>query len=120
VSRARPMGPIQVLDGLLRRLELNAEQQKKIAKIREEAIKKLFKDVKAVLTAEQNTKLEEAQKRLNAAQQTRPAEGRPGAGGPTEGRGPRRGEGNTEGGPRRGTGDREGGAGGGTRGEGGR
>ena len=109
-SRARTMGPIQVLDGLLRRLGLNREQQQKIAKIRAEAIKKLFKDVKAVLTKEQNTKLEEAQKRLRAAQQRRPTEGRRGAGGPPEGRGPRRGEGDREGSSRRGEGDRDGGS----------
>ena len=126
-SRTRSMGPIQVLDGLLRRLGLNEEQQKKIAKIRAEAIKKLFKDVKAVLTKEQNTKLEDAQKRLRAAQQRRPAEGRRGAGGPPEGRDPRR-EGDRDGGPRRegdrdggsrrGDGDRDGSSRGRTRGEG--
>ena len=108
-SRTRSMGPIQVLDGLLRRLGLNEEQKKKIAKIREDAIKKLFKDVKAVLTKEQNTKFAEDQKRVRAAQQRRPTEGRRGAGGPPEGRGPGRGEGDREGGPR-----------GRTRGEGGR
>ena len=108
-SRTRSMGPIQVLDGLLRRLGLNDEQNKKIARIREDALKKLFKDVKAVLTKEQNTKFEEAQKRLRAAQQRRSTEARPGAGGPPEGRGPRRGKGDRDGGPR-----------GRTRGEGGR
>lgn len=119
-SRARPMGPIQLLDGLLRRLGLNAEQQKKIAMIREEAIKKLHKDIKAVLTEEQNTKLDAAQKRYLAAQKFRATEGRPGAGGPPEERGPRRGEGDAERGPRRGEGDREGAPRGRTRGEGGR
>ncbi len=109
-SRARPMGPIQLLDGLIRRLGLNEEQRKKIAKIREDAIKKLYKDVKAVLTKEQNTKLEEAQKRLRAAQQRRGREGRPGAGRPPREGGPRRGGGDREGAPRsrtRGGGDRE-------------
>ena len=109
-SRTRSMGPIQVLDGLLRRLGLNKEQQTKIAKIRADAIKKLFKDVKAVLTEEQNTKLDEAQKRLRAAQRRRPAEGRRGAGGPPEGRSPRRGGGDRDGGARsrtRGAGDRD-------------
>ena len=107
-SRARPMGPIQILDGLLRRLDLNKEQQAKITKIRADALKKLFKDVKAVLTKEQNTKLAEDQKRVRTAQQRRSTtEGRPGAGGP-----PR------EGGSRRGGGDREGGSRGRTRGEG--
>ncbi len=77
-SRARQMGPIQLLDALVRRLGLNEEQRKKIARIREDAIKKLFKDVKAVLTKEQNAKLEAAQKRLRAAQQRRATEGRPG------------------------------------------
>ncbi len=108
-SRTRSMGPIQILDGLLRRLGLNEEQKKKIAKIREDAIKKLFKDVKAVLTKEQKTRLEQAQQRLRAAQQRRPTEGRRGAGGPPEGRGPGRGEG-----------DRDGGSRSRTRGEGGR
>lgn len=109
-SRARPMGPIQLLDGLIRRLGLNEEQRKKIAKIREDAIKKLYKDVKAVLTKEQNTKLEEAQKRLRAAQQRRGREGRPGAGRPPREGAPRRGGGDREGAPRsrtRGGGDRE-------------
>ena len=108
-SSVRSMGPIQVLDALVRRLGLNEEQKKKIAEIRAEAIKKLFKDVKAVLTKEQNSRLEEAQKRLRAAQQRRPTQGRPGAGGPTR-----------EGGSRRGAGDRDGGSRGRTRGEGGR
>ena len=116
-SRTRSMGPVQLLDGLLRRLGLNKEQQTKIAKIRAEAIKKLYKDVKAVLTKEQNTKLVEAQKRLRAAQQRRPAAGRTGAGERPERRRPRRGEG--EEGSRRGSGDRDGGARGRTRGEGG-
>ncbi len=110
-SRARPMGPIQLLDALVRRLGLNEEQKKKIAKIREDAIKKLYKDVKAVLTKEQNTKLEEAQKRLRAAQQRRGREGRPGAGGPPREGGSRRGGGDREGregGSRRGDGDRDG------------
>ncbi len=136
-ARARQMGPIQLLDGLLRRLGLNEEQQKKIARIRAEAIKKLHKDIKAVLTKEQNTKLEAAQKRYLAAQQRRATEGRPGAGrSPREGaprrgegdregreRGPRRGDGDREGrerGPRRGDGDREGATRGRTRGGGGR
>ena len=116
-SRTRSMGPVQLLDGLLRRLGLNKEQQTKIAKIRADAIKKLFKDVKAVLTKEQNTKLDAAQKRLKAAQQRRPAAGRTGAGERPERRRPRRGEG--EEGSRRGSGDRDGGARGRTRGEGG-
>ena len=118
-SRTRSMGPIQVLDRLLRRLGLNEEQKKKIAKIRADAIKKLFKDVKAVLTEEQNTKFDEDQKRVRAAQQRRSTEGRPGAGGPPERRGPRRGEGDRDGGSRRGR-DRDGGGRGRTRGEGGR
>ncbi len=116
-SRTRSMGPIQVLDGLLRRLGLNEEQRKKIAKIRADAIKKLFKDVKAVLTKEQNTRLEEAQKRLRAAQQRRSTEGRPGAGRPPREGGSRRGGGDREGGPRRGAGDREGGSRSRTRGD---
>ncbi|RKY05331.1 MAG: hypothetical protein DRP66_10675 [Planctomycetota bacterium] len=99
-SRTRSMGPIQVLDGLLRRLGLNDEQNKKIARIREDAIKKLFKDVKAVLTKEQNAKFDEARKRLRAAQQRRVRGNRPGPGGPPEGRGPRRGEGDRDGGAR--------------------
>jgi len=108
----RSMGPIQVLDALLRRLDLTAEQRKKIAKIREDAIKKLYNDVKGVLTAEQKTRLEQAQQRFRAAQRGR------GSGGPPQGRGPRRGEGDRQGGgPRRGGGGREGGRtrGGGTR-----
>ncbi len=123
-SRARPMGPIQLLDGLVRRLGLNEEQKKKIARIREDAIRKLYKDVKAVLTPEQKTRLEEAQKRLRAAQQRRATEGRPGAGRTPAGRG--RGEGDRDGregrerGSRRGDGDREGAPRGRTRGGGGR
>jgi len=120
-SRARPMGPIQLLDGLVRRLGLNEEQKKKIARIREDAIRKLYKDVKAVLTPEQKTRLEEAQKRLRAAQQRRATAGRPGAGRTPAGRG--RGEGGREGrerGSRRGDGDREGAPRGRTRGGGGR
>ena len=117
-SRIRTMGPIQILDGLLRRLGLNKEQQQKIAKIRAEAIKKLYKDIKGVLTKEQNTKLDEAQKRLRAAQQRRPTEGRRSAGESPERRDPRRGEGDRDGGSRRGEGDRDGGSRGRTRGEG--
>ncbi len=119
-SRTRSMGPIQVLDALVRRLGLNEEQKKKIAKIRKDAIKKLFDDVKAVLTAEQKTRLEEAQKRLRQAQQRRPGEGRPGAGGPRREGGSRRGGRDREGGSRRGGGDRDGGPRSRTRGEGGR
>ncbi len=103
-SRTRSMGPIQVLDALVRRLGLNEEQKKKIAKIRKDAIKKLFDDVKAVLTAEQKTRFEQAQKRLREAQQRRP-----GAGGPPREGGSRRGRGDRERGSRRGGGGREGG-----------
>ena len=75
-QRQRTMGPLDLFDAVSRRLELSKEQQDKIAKIRAEAMKKLMKDIKSVLTKEQRGRFEQAQKRLAEAQQNRQPQGR--------------------------------------------
>jgi len=67
-ARVRPMDPLQLFDAVAPRLELTEEQQAKIGKLREEAIKKLLNDIKALLTEDQKARLTQAHERLRAAQ----------------------------------------------------
>lgn len=60
----RQMGPLDFFDAISRRLELTEEQQTKIAKLREDAMKKLMNDIKAVLTDKQKETFDQAQQRF--------------------------------------------------------
>ncbi len=69
---ARPMDPLQLFDAVAPRLELTADQQAKIAKLREDAINKLLADIRGVLNEDQKARLTQAQQRLRAAQAREP------------------------------------------------
>jgi len=67
--RPQPRDPLQVFDAVAPRLELTEEQQANIAKLREEAMKKLVADINGVLNDNQRARYAQAQRRMRAAQE---------------------------------------------------